>query len=563
MGAIFLMITKTGEFNVNCTRAFMEMKSRGPDDSCFISETTPRMAKNQEADLRRIMSRSDIANYTQLTVTYGYHRLSINDLSLDASQPFEDPIPYNLSIYSEIRQRPQRKLLCNGEIYNSKAMIDEYTFTDRDLQSQSDVEVILPLYIKEGINTTLNKLEGEFALILMENINTFQQSTMNVYVARDKLGIKPLYMVKHKSKLVYLFSSELKGIPDHILKDTNYIVQEVPPGTYWSFNNSVIKNSKDEFIRYYDWNKFSDINMCKYLDMEPDTLAIVYENIKALVLKSIEERITTTDRSMGVLLSGGFDSCLILSHVVKLLHEYNSNNEKVSLAVYTFGNVGASDVASAKECVQYLVSKYGINIEHHVIGINEQFLSQNKTSLQDLVYILETDDKEILQQGLLFNYLLKYVKEKTPEVKVLLSGEGLDELCGYHYDGTTDIEYQLKSVDTIQKLCKNSIMRADKIAGAHGIEVRHPFLDCAFIEFVLYIHPKLKRPIKYNINQPEIEKYIIRKAFDQTETVLPYNLLWKPADIISSTIFDYDNIFEQLCNEVDLHRILLERFGRN
>ena len=119
---------------------------------------------------------------------FGFHRLSIVDLSPKGNQPFNID-----GIY----------LICNGEIYNHDILKKKNNFKT---QSNSDCEVIIHMYKKYGIETTIKNLDGVFAFILYDSIKE------EVYIARDAFGVRPLFYGKQKNNLI--LSSELKSISD-------------------------------------------------------------------------------------------------------------------------------------------------------------------------------------------------------------------------------------------------------------------------------------------------------------------------------------------------------------
>jgi len=530
MGAIWLAIYNQNNppINKSFTDAFMNMKSRGPDDTVYRVEKSMDINRFNEDQVRTTLSKREIAEYTPYTYMYGYHRLSINDLTLDAAQPFTDPILHKIRKYPDLQSRPQRQLICNGEIYNYQDLIKSEGFTDHDLQSGCDVEVILPMYIKYGLEATLQKMNGDYSFVLMENLNTFDLKSTNLFVVRDILGVKPLYMVKYKNNgtkngVFYMFTSELKGIPDSIFSDPEYRVSEVPPGTFWSFQNSVIDRNDIEFIRYSDWNVYRDLSACKITTAEPSVIEEMYKSLYDCVRESVKQRFQSTDVPVGVLLSGGFDSSVILSLIVS---EMFSRGQQRELYAFTIGELDGEEVRMARECVNFLESKFGVDIIHHVITTADTNLLFKRGILEHTVYSLETYDSTTIRNGIPMSCMFEYIREKTP-VKVLLTGEGLDELCGYHqlFEGD-DINFQRRSVRLIKNLSKFDLLRADKLAGSHGLELRHPFLDRTVIEYILQIHPRLKRPQIYDSAMQPIEKYIVRKAFEHEE-LLPKSVLWR------------------------------------
>lgn len=568
MGAIYFCIYNSTNppIDLSFIKCFMNMKTRGPDDTKFINDQGPLKNHVTENQMKMALSRRELAEYKPLAFLYGFHRMNINDLTQDGSQPFEDPIIWKTSQYPELRMRPKRRLLCNGEIYNYAKLVDKYNFTDKDLQSQSDVEVILPLFIQKeletiqegdsqnpaesGLKKTLEELSGEFSFILTENTSTFDLKRINIFAVRDQFGTRPLYMVKYvplvtsktKDDIFYLFTSEIKSIPEKLLNDPEYIIQEVPPGTFWSYNNSIINKSQTEFIQYYSLESYKNLDSCIINTADQTTISHIHKTIKQKLYNNVVSRWNLSERrNVGVLLSGGFDSSIILSIIVKYCKEQMFTD---NIHVFTIGDETNSDVIYARKHVEFLETYYSIDIYHHVINIGD--LNIIESEIKDLIYSLETFDPLTIHKSIPFMFLLKYIKEKT-DIKILLSGEGLDELCGHkEFVNLSDKEFQSKSVDLICNLHKYDLLRSDKIAGMLGLEIRYPFLDPQFIEFILSIHPKLKRPQIYGFSKKSIEKYIVRKAFDYIDTNDPNDtliyidkeILWNPRQDISECIDD-------------------------
>lgn len=242
MGALeFIIYTSKVHLGIDFTNTFMNMRNRGPSETVYITDNNINVKKGVKLSL--YLNRDEIMKYVDYSVIYGYHRLSINDISFNGSQPFEDPIMCNILKYPELRKRPKRRLLCNGEIYNYNELVKGIN-ENKNLQSKSDVEVILGLYLEnidkdmkplDSIMDVIDKLDGEWTFVLTENIDTFKITETNMFIARDMFGTRPLYYVEHnKLSHVYIFISELKGIPRTILNDSNYKIREFPIGNIWS-----------------------------------------------------------------------------------------------------------------------------------------------------------------------------------------------------------------------------------------------------------------------------------------------------------------------------------------
>jgi asparagine synthase (glutamine-hydrolysing) len=519
MGGMSIIIyNNDSTINIDFVNSFMNIKHRGPNDSNYITLSTDNLnnlSNVQQQNVYLKLSKDELRTYKQYHFALGYHRLSINDISYNGTQPFQDPIMNKLLTYKDLQIRPSTTLMANGEIYNYKDLVLDNQFTDRDLSSTSDVEVILPLYIKYGLIDTISKLDGEFTFCITENINTFELSKINTFIVRDYIGLRPLYYVHNTTNTLYGFVSEIKALPSNIINNSAFIIQQVPPGTYWSFQNTIIQKNTTLFTEYYSLDKYKSLDNCSISSKDPTTLMNVYSNIYNLINNNIITRFNSSDLPVGILLSGGFDSCLITSLLVKYLISINHNFIQTPLHVFTISDsLGSDDIdgVHAVKFVEYIETKYNIDIHHHIININNiELLSSD---IDKIIYQLETYEPETVTESIPFYYLLKYIKTHT-NVKVLLTGDGIDELGSYEiFNDLDDVNFQLKSVELLQNLHQFDLLRIDKMSNMFGLEIRHPFLEKNFVEYILSLHPSLKRPGYYANNQKMVSKYIIRKAFD-------------------------------------------------
>ncbi len=196
----------------------------------------------------------------------GFHRLAIMGLSEEAMQPFV---------------RDGNALVCNGEIYGFRAVRQKLS-AKYDFASDSDCEVLLPLYEEYGLDM-FAMLDAEFALILYD-------AKKDVFIAaRDPIGIRPLYYARGADGAM-LFASEAKnlvGLSDEI--------RPFPPGHYYDGKR---------FVCYRDMSKVEKV--CH------DDLDTACRNIREKLIAGIEKRLDA-DVPVGFLLSGGLDSSLVCS----------------------------------------------------------------------------------------------------------------------------------------------------------------------------------------------------------------------------------------------------------
>ena len=566
MGGLTFIIYVTGtNINIDFINAFVDTKHRGPDDSNIVRLSTDNLnnlSYTQQQQVYLHLTKDQIKTYKQYNFIFGYHRLSINDLSYNALQPFEDPIPYKMIKYSDLRSRPNRRLLCNGEIYNYQQLVTENEFADKDLASNCDVEIIMPMYIKYGLEELLKQINGEFAFIITENLNTYELNKLNIFVCRDYLGMKPLYYVKQARDNLFMFVSEIKGLPKSIIQNNDYSIGHVIPGTYWSFQQSII-DKNDNFIQYYSLDKYKDIANCSITSTQPDILMDVYTNLQNIITQIIIERFNNSHQPVGILLSGGFDSCLITSLLVKYLVSINHDFTQYPVHAFTIGDaLGSDDIDCeyAKIFVEFLENKYSIDIHHHIVNINNTNILPS--DIEDIIYHLESYDPETVRESIPFHYLLNYIKTQT-NVKVLLSGDGLDELGSYEqFETLSDELFQIKSVELLQNMYKFDLLRLDKISNMHSLEIRHPFLDKKFIEYALTLHPKLRRSGFYSTNK-KIDKYLLRKTFDKSvynELLIPDSIIWREHHCLCHS---FTNFELRLTNYINDNLISDDKYNTN
>lgn len=421
-----------------------------------------------------------------------YHnRLSINDLSKFGTQPLLNKLI---------------AIVVNGEFYNYlelykevKELLPSYKF-----KSKSDSEIIIPLYILYG-TAFINKLKGMYSFVLYD-------MTKNIFLAvRDPFGITSLYYAIDNERL--LFSSELKS-----LINLSNNIKIFPPGSVF-INNT--------FYNYYnpEWLINTRSNPIKLSESILD-----YKELQDNFIKSVYSHITLTDQPIGFLLSGGLDSSLIVS-----IANYLKRKGKINNDIYTFtiGLNGGSDIKYAEEVAKFL------NTKHTTYNFT---FDEVIAELSDIIYYIETYDITTVRASICNYLLIKKIKENT-DIKVLLSGEGSDELFGgylYFHKCPSDSEMQLELTDKLIQLHKYDCLRSHKSGMANTIEVRVPFLDIDFVNYVMNIQPKYKL---INESQP-IEKYILRTAFDMSTSnieFLPKLVLYRQKEQFSDGISNLEN----------------------
>lgn len=366
-------------------------------------------------------------------------------------------------------------LICNGEIYNHKELLTG------DETSTSDCAVLLPNIQKNGILSTVKKLRGVFAFVYTDGDY--------IMAGRDPIGVRPMFYVKTDNGIV--FSSEVKG-----LEGVDGMVHIFPPG-------HIYDSRTDTFTCYY--NTFWDINL------QGDK-----ETAKAAIVKTFEEsvklRVENTDRDVGFFLSGGLDSSLVAAVAKKYLKEGQI------MRTFSIGTDDSPDVKAARKMADFLGS------EHTVVNFD---MEEGIRVIPDVIKSLESYDTTTIRASVPMWLLSKWVSENT-NCKVLLSGEGSDELFGgylYFKNAPSVEEFFMENIRRVKLLHQYDVLRADRCTAAHGLELRVPFLDKEFVECAMTINQNLK------IGNPE--KNILREAF---QGVIPDEILWRQKDAFSDAV---------------------------
>ena len=347
-------------------------------------------------------------------------------------------------------------LAANGEIYNHK---DLRNLTKNfEYQTNSDCEVIISLFEKYR-EKFIDKMNGIFGFVI------YDKKENEFFIARDHMGIIPLYIGWDKNKIFYV-ASELKA-----LEGTCEKIEVFPPGQYMS--------SKDfKYKKWYtrDWTDFENIKENK-----------TNLNDLKVGLEQAVRRQLMSDVPYGVLLSGGLDSSITSALAKKFSKKRIENNDKSEawypqLHSFSVGLNGSPDLKAAK-----LVSEHIGSIHHEVIFTVQEGLD----AIKDVIYHIETYDVTTVRASTPMYLMARMIKSMG--IKMVLSGEGADELFGgylYFHKAPNPKEFHKETVRKLEKLYQYDCLRANKSLAAWGIEGRVPFLDKEFIDIAMKINPR-------------------------------------------------------------------------
>ncbi|MBU4480083.1 asparagine synthase (glutamine-hydrolyzing) [Patescibacteria group bacterium] len=483
-------------------------------------------------------------------ISLGHNRLSIIDVSDRANQPMFNG-DENLAI------------VFNGEIYNFRELKKE--LQDYNFKTESDTEVILASYQKWGKNC-VKKFNGIFAFAIWD------KEKEELFLARDQVGVKPLYYFWDGKK--FIFSSEIKGILEHnVLRVLNkeafnhYLRVLYVPAPFTMFEGickfppasfAVLKNEKLNIEKYWELGENKKLSLSK---------KEIIKKLKEKILNSVKSQLVS-DRPIGIYLSGGIDSSVVLHNVSKLrdkidtfsvgfeLSEAEENekfNADFNLAKKTSNYYGTNhhEVILKSGDVVKLFEKVVWNLDEPISNatcIAQMALAEFAKKSVDVVLSGDGGDElfggyERYRLSLFASYyqkipsVIRHLLNKHPKLKKLNTPSGIKRFALFFFQKNEILERTINKnifdknishdffdkmffkkndkkpfeeifMDTDRKgwLVDESLMKTDKMSMAYGLEARVPLLDVNLVEFARTI------PLKFKLNLFDT-KIILKKAY--------------------------------------------------
>lgn len=399
-------------------------------------------------------------------------------------------------------------LCVNGEIYTHHKIRDkvgdEYKYV-----TGSDCESIMALYstLDEPMKL-FDHISGQFAFVLIDfgtkQVSEHVWEKPNMLIARDPIGVCPLYYGMTLEGEICV-ASEMKSIIDYCVQ-----VKEFPPGHYAHLDET----GQLIFTQYYQ-PKWKEIGFRPEKDFENELKALNF-----MLTRAVSQRLMA-DVPYGVFLSGGLDSALISSIAMKLIKEKFPGQQ---LQSFSIGLKDSPDLVAAQKVADFIGTKhYGFEFTFEE-GLN---------AIEDVIEHLETYDVTTVRASTPM-YLLSR-KVKALGIKMVLSGEGADELLGgylHFHKAPTPEAFHDECKMRVNNLHLFDCLRANKSTMAWGLEARVPFLDKDVLEQAMPINPAYKCFDKGD--GTKIEKYVLRKAFEKD--YLPPDLLWRQKEQFSDGV---------------------------
>ena len=396
-------------------------------------------------------------------------------------------------------------LVVNGEIYNHQDIRRRYA-GQYDFMTGSDCEVILALYRDKGIHF-LEDLNGIFAFVL------YDEEKDAFLIARDAIGVIPLYIGHDSDGTVYV-ASELKALEGQC----EYYEPFLPGHYVYSKDTAQVKAGEKPYCltRYYqrDWFNFDAVK-----DNDA-SVAAIHDALEDAVKRQL-----MSDVPYGVLLSGGLDSSVISAIACKYSEMRVEDDSRTKaywprLHSFAVGLKGAPDLAKAR-----LVADH-IGTVHHEINYT---IEEGLDAIRDVIYYIETYDVTTVRASTPMYLLARVIKSMG--IKMVLSGEGADEIFGgylYFHKAPSAQAFHEETVRKLSKLHMYDCLRANKSLSAWGVEGRVPFLDKEFLDVAMRTNPEAKMcPGK------TMEKRIVREAF---ASLLPEEVAWRQKEQFSDGV---------------------------
>lgn len=440
--------------------------------------------------IQRLMDRGPDDTYSDLLalpsgirVGLGFTRLHVQGAS-GKEQPFT--------------MADGRIVMCNGEIFNAPALVSSLRLPVK--QGASDCAVIPALLATMGLPAVCRLLDGDFAIVVVD------PSAGSISVARDPYGVRPLFMGSYDTGLSCI-ASELKGFPRHMGALAR--IMAIEPGTVVSF-----PLSDPQKVTRTQWHEVPWLKSPHFGSMNPGPA------LQFTLEEAVVKRLATV-REVGACLSGGLDSSLIAAIAAR--------NLKEPLHTYSIGMEGSPDLEKAREVAAHIGS-----IHHERIVTAAECLA----AIPKVIRAIESFDITTVRASV-GNYLLgAFIRRVTPTVKVVLNGDGADEILGgylYMRAAPSDAAFEAETTRLLEEIHRYDVLRSERSMAAHGLESRSPFLDRQFVSVARSIPTELLRP-----TADRLEKHVLRAAFEASG-LLPPSVLWRPKEAFSDGISRAEN----------------------
>jgi asparagine synthase (glutamine-hydrolysing) len=471
-GIILIRSTQATVSETQLQAALTALKARGPDAQ--IAEVLP-------------------GGHTG----FGFTRLHIQgggDTHGTMEQPFRLPSPDG-----------ERLVMVNGEIFNSTILVSQLGLAVPT--SASDCAVV-PALLARGmpLEEVCRQLDGDFAIVVAD-----PRPGGAIELARDPYGVRPLFFVADPDTGSLWVSSEIKGLVA-AGAPIDKTVQAVEPGTVGRFTAGSAVNARwhePPWLKIPQWRA-----SLEGLTAGGQALAHALE-------EAVAKRLVTR-RQVGACLSGGLDSSLVAALAARRL----AATGRGPLHTYSVGMPGSPDLEHAR-----LVATHIGSVHHERILTPEECLAVIPAVIRDI----ESFDITTVRASVGNYFVGELVVMATPDVKVVLNGDGADEVLGgylYMRAAPDDAAFEAETDRLLREIHRYDVLRSERSMAAHGLESRSPFLDRQFVSVARGLPTEALRP-----TARLMEKSILRTAMEAAAPgLLPEAVLWRRKEAFSDGI---------------------------
>ena len=430
-------------------------------------------------------------------IHFGFARLHIQGAEGGAEQPF--------------KLRDGRTVAVNGEIFNSEILVKQL---DLEVPEGASDCAVVPALLERGMGLAevARQLDGDFAIVVAD------PAKGTVELARDPYGVRPLFYGRgHRWGGVV---SEIKGFPANA-----EVVTAVEPGTVMT-----VTTDDSAPISTVMWHQIPWLKVPRWR-ASLEGLTEGGQALRQALEEAVAKRLSTV-RAVGACLSGGLDSSLVAAIAARRLARSGKR-----LHTYSIGMAGSPDLEHARLVAAHIGSEH-----HERIVTPEECLA----AIPEVVRAIESFDITTVRASV-GNYLVgRLVREETPDVKVVLNGDGADEaLGGYLYmrAAPDDAAFEAETDRLLREIHMYDVARSERSMAAHGLESRSPFLDRQFIAVARGLPTDALRPSK-----TMLEKTILRTAFAEGN-LLPEKVLWRRKEAFSDGISRAERSWFEMARE--------------
>ena len=525
-------------------------------------------------DMAQSINKKNVTNpniYIDKNLAFGHTKQSINDMLTDSQ------------IYTYEHNSNKYIITFTGELYNSAMLKKELTQLGLSFKTNSDAEIGLLSYIAYK-EKCLDKLDGIFSFAI------YSDKEDMLFLARDRLGVKPLFYVITNNTLI--FSSEIKGILKHPSVKARLgekeLMELIGLGPAHTPGITYFKDIYEIKAGHYATYSGINFNSYCYWDLKTesceDDIYTTISKCKDLVTGSLEKQIVS-DVPVCSMLSGGLDSSVLTalakqvtpklstfsidyigndtsfvsnsyqptqdSEFVKIMSEFLNTNHKTIYfkneelftllkdAMVARDMPGMADVDTSIYAFCKAISDSGFKVclsgecSDEIFGGYPWYYREKLVNYPSFPWALSDDIRSnMLKENICKNYDIKeYIKESYDNT-----------LKNVELNSSNEMENKFRKTNylTIKWFMNTLIERTERAASASSLTVRTPFADYKLFEYIYNVPARYKLGLVHN-TEP-VEKYLLRKAF---EDILPREVVYRKKSPFPKTYSkDYLNLVE-------------------